>query len=156
MASRKPLPCTERDVGRAEVLPSRLSSKEFSAPVGPMKQPPTRQVGGLPAVTTQLDQSSSGAAAIHCCQAPRTLATEPAGNRRENTVRSGAGSVLNVNEVTMPKLPPPPPRSAQNRSGSESAEAVRSWPSAVTTRTERTRSQVRPNLRASTPMPPPR
>ena len=68
--------------------------------------------------------SSGGIAAIHCCHAPSTPAAEPAGKCSENTVRFGAGSVSKVNSVTMPKLPPPPPRSAQNRSGSELADAV--------------------------------
>ena len=59
------------------------------------------------------------------------------------------------NEVTTPKLPPPP-RSAQKRSGCSSALAVTTSPSAVTTSNDRTLSQVSPYLRASQPTPPPK
>ena len=54
----------------------------------------------------------------------------------------------------MPKFPPPP-RSAQNRSGSEVGDAVRTDPSAQTTRAERRLSIVRPYLRRTQPSPPP-
>ena len=36
----------------------------------------------------------------------------------------------------MPKLPPPPPWQAQNRSGRRSSATVRRWPSAVTSSTD--------------------
>ena len=52
----------------------------------------------------------------------------------------------NVNEVTMPKFPPPP-RSAQNRSGWESSLAVTKVPSASTTSADSRLSTVRPNRR---------
>ena len=55
----------------------------------------------------------------------------------------------------MPKLPPPP-RTAQNRSGSAASLTVTSRPSAVTRSTSTRLSIVRPCLRASQPMPPPR
>ena len=57
---------------------------------------------------------------------------------------SPAGWVRNVNEVTTPKLPPPPPRQAQNRSELVLALAVRSWPSAVTICSDGRLSQVSP------------
>ena len=57
-------------------------------------------------------------------------------------------------EVTTPKLPPPP-RSAQKRSGFSSAEARRTRPSAVTTSAATRLSALRPALRLSQPMPPP-
>src|ERR1700722_12268649 len=52
--------------------------------------------------------------------------------------------VVKVNEVATPKLPPPPPRQAQNRSELVFALAVRIWPSAVTICMDVTLSQVRP------------
>ena len=54
----------------------------------------------------------------------------------------------------MPKLPPPP-RSAQNRSGFSRSLARRNSPSAVTTSAETRLSKVRPNLRLVQPKPPP-
>ncbi len=51
-----------------------------------------------------------------------------------------------VNEVTMPKLPPPP-RSAQNRSGWEFSLAVTKLPSASTTSADSRLSMVWPNRR---------
>jgi hypothetical protein len=54
------------------------------------------------------------------------------GQDRKNKTIWPAGWVLKVNEVTTPKLPPPPPRQAQNRSGLVLALAVLTWPSAVT------------------------
>ncbi|MGZ6787263.1 MAG: hypothetical protein ACXVEL_13035, partial [Nocardioidaceae bacterium] len=58
--------------------------------------------------------------------------------------------------MTTPRLPPPPPREAQNRSGSRSAWTCRSRPSAVTTVSSSSASQVSPKARDSTPTPPPR
>ena len=56
--------------------------------------------------------------------------------------------------MTTPKLPPPP-RSAQKRSGFSSALAVTSSPSAVTSSNDSTLSQLSPCLRTSQPTPPP-
>ena len=53
------------------------------------------------------------------------------------------GCNVNRNELTTPKLPPPP-RSPQKRSGFSSALAVSTRPSAVTTSAERRLSQARP------------
>jgi hypothetical protein len=47
--------------------------------------------------------------------------------------RSASSWVLSVSRVTTPKLPPPPPFSAQSRSGLVQALAMRTAPSAVTT-----------------------
>ena len=60
----------------------------------------------------------------------------------------------NSKAVTTPKLPPPP-RTAQNRSGCSSAEARSTRPSAVTTSAETRLSMLSPYLRVSQPMPPP-
>src|SRR5579862_2292066 len=119
MASAQLMPCRNRRTGRVPEDRSSSLSSGCSAEPEPMKQPPTRHVGGLPEETTQFDHSSSGAAWIHSCQPPRTDMTEPTGKPSENTVRSGARSVLNSKEVTIPRLPPPPPRNAQKRSGAE-------------------------------------
>jgi hypothetical protein len=56
----------------------------------------------------------------------------------------------NVNDVTIPKLPPPP-RIAQKRSGLESADAVRTPPSAQTTWASTRLSHASPYLRRSQP-----
>src|SRR4030067_239992 len=60
----------------------------------------------------------------------------------------------NSNDVTTPRLPPPP-RTPQNRSGSFLALAVTSSPLAVTTSAESRLSMVRPRFRVSQPNPPP-
>ena len=70
-------------------------------------------------------------------------------------VMVGAAKVWKVNDVTTPRCPPPPPRSAQKRSGSLSALAVTILPSARTTCIAVTESQVSPYARVSTPTPPP-
>ncbi len=57
--------------------------------------------------------------------------------------------------VTTPKLPPPP-RTAQNRSGFSSSEATTWRPSAVTISARKRLSQVNPSLRSSQPLPLPR
>src|SRR5215218_2428330 len=64
------------------------------------------------------------------------------------------GCNVNSNVVTTPKLPPPP-RTAQKRSGFSVALARRTWPSAVTISTPTTLSHARPCLRMSQPSPPP-
>ena len=56
--------------------------------------------------------------------------------------------------VTTPKFPPPP-RMAQNRSGSCSALTQRNRPSAVTTSKPVTLSAASPSLRPYQPTPPP-
>ena len=55
----------------------------------------------------------------------------------------------------MAKSPPPPPRSAQNRSASCLLSTVLVTPSAVTTDISTTPSQVSPYVRSKTPKPPP-
>ena len=112
---------------------------------------------GLPPLMRQFADNSCGMPIIQCCQLPKTSGTEPAGKSSWNAVScAGAATVSKVNDVTMPKLPPPPPRNAQNRSGCADADTVRDMPSAVTTLADTNRSQVSPYLRDSTPSPPPR
>src|SRR6516225_1597146 len=64
------------------------------------------------------------------------------------------GCALKRNEVTTPKLPPPP-RTAQKRSGLSLAFAVTKRPLASTTSTDKRLSMVRPHWRVKWPMPPP-
>jgi len=64
------------------------------------------------------------------------------------------GWTRNSNEVTTPKLPPPP-RRAQNKSSFSLALATRGFPSEVTISNDRTLSQVRPYFLTSQPTPPP-
>ena len=71
-------------------------------------------------------------------------------DHRADRLRASSSSA-----VTTPKLPPPP-RSPQSSSGSPSAPARTSRPSAVTTSALTRWSQARPCLRTSQPMPPPR
>ena len=64
------------------------------------------------------------------------------------------GCSWNSKEVATPKLPPPP-RTAQNSSGSSSWLARTTLPSAVTSSTARRLSSARPYLPISQPIPPP-
>src|SRR2546422_2397688 len=107
------------------------------------------------ATSRQLDHSSSGADGAHACQAATTIVALFHGQRSVNNVSVLTGCAWKVNEVTTPKLPPPPPRSAQKRSGSWFALQVSRRPSATTTCAACKVSQVRPNLRPRTPTPPP-
>ena len=65
------------------------------------------------AARCRFDQSASGAFGAQDCQAAITLAAFDQGQERKNSTGDGAGTVLNWNQVAMPKLPPPPPRQAQ-------------------------------------------
>src|SRR6266436_2050066 len=65
-----------------------------------------------------------------------------------------SGWSWNSNDVTMPKLPPPP-RTPQKSSGFSSALARKQRPSATTTSTADTLSHARPCFRISHPWPPP-
>ena len=55
----------------------------------------------------------------------------------------------------MPKLPPPPPWQAQNRSGCSSGLTRSASPAAVTTSVSSSWSQVSPKCRLLNPKPPP-
>src|SRR5580704_10105156 len=79
-----------------------------------------------------LDHNASGAFGAQDCQAAITRAACDHGQDRKNSTMPLAGWVRYVNEVTTPKLPPPPPRQAQNRSEFWLASQVRTCPSAVT------------------------
>ena len=92
---------------------------------------------------TSRNSCSSSRAALGAVQRP---------GRRGPPARPGAAR--NSSAVTTPKLPPPP-RSAQSRSGFSSADARTSSPSAVTSSAASRLSQARPCLRSSQPEPPP-
>ena len=103
-----------------------------------------------------MDQSSGGVPGIHRCHSPSTSAAALHGYCRVNSAMSGIGWASKVNDVTTPKLPPPPPLDAHSRSACSAGSAVTTRESAVTISTDRRLSQVSPYLRPKTPMPPPR
>src|SRR3984957_9561530 len=98
------------------------------------------------AARCRLDHSASGACGPHDCPAATTWAACDHGQLMPNRHGLGAGTVRKVNEVTTPKLPPPPPWQAQNRSPCcrGSAVAVSTDPSAMTICTDSMLSQVSP------------
>ncbi len=90
--------------------------------------------GTSPARRRKLVQSSSSGAPVAIARRPRSM-TSGARSSGWNIARitSSLNSCsANSNSVTTPKLPPPP-RSAQNRSGRSLSEVRRMRPSAVTT-----------------------
>src|ERR1700722_1358602 len=90
------------------------------------------------------------------CQPTRTCANDCAGKLRLTASTSPVGNVAKVSEVVTPKLPPPPPRKAQNRSGLLAEEAVTAWPPGSTTDADVNWSQSRPACRDWAPSPPPK
>ena len=84
----------------------------------------------LPAVgpSFMMEVMVLGAFGAQLCQALKTRAAFGCDSSHEtpNTSTSLRGKMRNTNWVAMPKLPPPPPLQAQNRSGSEVAVAVAS------------------------------
>ena len=90
--------------------------------------------------------SVSGAQASHAASAA------PAdGNEALKWAASPTRCTRVSKRVTIPKLPPPAPRSAQNRSGSWRASTRRSRPSGVTTTSPVTLSAVSPKAREASP-----
>src|SRR2546428_4224410 len=77
------------------------------------------------------------------------------GQERKPSARALAACVRSVSEVTTPKLPPPP-RSAQKRSGSRCSSHVSTFPSAVTVSARREAPPERPPTPHNNPHPPPR
>src|SRR4029077_10098858 len=65
----------------------------------------------------RLDQSGDGPLGAQDCHAAVTSAACDHGHVSENTVSCDKACVAKVKDVTTPKFPPPPPRSAQYRSG---------------------------------------
>jgi hypothetical protein len=98
--------------------------------------------------------TSSGAAAAQSRQRRSTGSSSVASQASSPAYAVAIGNSANSSAVTTPKLPPPP-RSAQNRSGSWPASARTRLPSAVTSSIAVTLLVCRPCLRAYQPMPPP-
>ena len=90
-----------------------------SVPLPPTSTPELRAISPLlPADSSwQFDHTSSGARRSHSIHPPSTSPADAQGQSTVNSVSSGIGCAVNVNDVTTPKLPPPPPRDAQYRSG---------------------------------------
>src|SRR5215468_12628321 len=85
-----------------------------------------------------------------------SVVVRPKSGHRDGPTRSdhrarcepaGSGWVRSVSRVTTPKVPPPPPLSAQNRSGLLAALAVRTAPSGVTTSASSRFAAAVPGLR---------
>ena len=124
-----------------------FSNWAAAAPMLPRKVPPTWMEGTEPpgaAARCRLDQSASGACGAQDCQAEITRAACDHGQDRKNRTIWPTWRVRKVNEVTTPKLPPPPPRQAQNRSEFWLELQVLTWPSAVTICRDFTLSLVSP------------
>ncbi len=98
--------------------------------------------------------ASSGASAIKSRKHWTAASPSAAGQSSNANEKAGSGYSRNVNEVATPKLPPPP-CSAQNKSGFSVSLAVTCRPSASTSSTDSRLSQARPNFRSSHPDPPP-
>src|SRR5207302_1158477 len=121
-------------------------SNEFSGAIPPTYTPFTWTMGVAPFApvsSKQFDQISSGPCGAHPCQALSTEAALLHGQRNVNSESVETGCTRKVNEVTAPRLPPPPPRNAQKRSESWLVSQVRMRPSASTTWAESRLSQVR-------------
>ncbi len=100
--------------------------------------------------------TSSGASAAKSRRKRRTRGASSIGHASNPASTFGpSGWSWNSNDVTIPKLPPPP-RRPQKRSGFSCSLATTNSPSAVTTSHERRLSIVRPYFRIRWPMPPPR
>ena len=123
-----------------------------SADSGPMYWPSARTVGCEPPVASvRIDISALGASGAKSCHASMAVAAWEKGQDAKKYAALRTGVTFSVRLVTMPNWPPPPPRRAQNRSGSWLASTVRSRPSAVTTVSATTLSQVRPSWRLARP-----
>ena len=79
-----------------------------------------------------MEVSAPGASGANACHAASASLACDQGKDAKNQAAPGARWVCRVRLVTIPKLPPPPPRQAQNRSSLVSAPACRTRPSAVT------------------------
>src|SRR5260221_14670976 len=105
---------------------------------------------------SRLNRRAPGWKAAQDGLAATALAAGDQGQDKKNTTSRDSRWVRNVNAVARPKLPPPPPRQAQNRSLLVDALQLRTVPSAVTICTDSRASLVSPKARPSTPPPPPR
>ncbi len=110
--------------------------------------------GGAFRITAQTVSSSGASLAMRRNSGSNSSAFSSGCTINPDRTSGPSGWSLNSNEVTTPKLPPPP-RSAQNRSGLSLSLARTRLPSAVTTSAEMRLSMVSPNLRVVQPNPPP-
>ena len=95
-------------------------------------------------ITLAMVESSSGAAAAAATKP--AMVSGVAGRHSMPPVKAGMSWSWYLKRTATPKLPPPP-RMAQNRSGSCVASTVWSLPSAVTISAASSESMVRPHLR---------
>ena len=132
-------------------------SSRRSAVSEPRNCPKLRRLGPpLPPVwSAQIENSPSGACGANACHARTTSRACDHGQSAKKYETLETGCVRRTRCVTTPKLPPPPPRQAQYRSGFSVAEQFRWRPSAVTIPSETTLSLVVPNAREARPTPPP-
>src|ERR1700745_800296 len=116
-----------------------------------------RQCGPIASVVLSASaQLLRSAVRSQFCQPTRTCANDCGGKLRFTTSTSLVGKVAKVSAVVTPKLPPPPPRNAQNRSGWLAADAETAWPPGSTTVAALNASHIRPACREWAPSPPPR
>ncbi len=110
-------------------------------------------------IATNTEPIRSSADGAHFCHASNAGVRLVSPQATSKDVTAGMGWILNVNEVAIPKFPPPPPRDAHRRSASSSAFARTSFaprsPSGSTVWSSSRLSHVAPRLRDSTLMPPP-
>ncbi len=98
--------------------------------------------------------SSRGASRRVSRRARRTGRESPVTPRVAHTT-AGSSCARKSKRVTTPKLPPPP-RSAQSRSGCDASDTSRTSPPAVTSCAPTSWSAASPHARTIQPMPPPR
>ncbi len=156
MASRKPRSAMSSRNGRANDRTGSSSSRSSRA--GPRCRPIADTVTPEPSAAlmpSRID-NSSGACRMTSWSTANTLCACAPSHSSRKVEASATGEAWKVNEVLMPKLPPPPPRQAQNRSGFRWASQVSSCPSAVTRVVLTRASAVSPSLREVAAEPPPR
>src|SRR5262249_33769384 len=107
------------------------------------------------ALTVRTQDNPSGACGANACHACTTCFATDQGPSIEYVDTLPTGWVRNTKRVTIPKFPPPPPRSAQYRSGCSCAFATTAVPSARTTVASSRWSLVSPNFLPDSPIPPP-
>src|SRR5262249_1699645 len=114
--------CTESGLEGASIAVSGLSWLRSSVAL-PTDWPRQRIVMGPPRLgrTRRMDVMDGGALGAQACHAANSAAALARDNVQltPNTTAVASGNTEIVNRVAIPKLPPPPPRKAQYRSGSE-------------------------------------
>src|ERR1700688_3945994 len=127
-----------------------------AASLPPRSCPNTRTWGAeAPVSSAQIRYSPSGPCGASPCQAATASAACDQGKSQNPYAAEPTAWVAKVKAVTTPKLPPPPPRQAQYRSGLVAGSATTTLPSAVTIRGAGILSRVAPFSGAANPTPPP-